>query len=298
MPVYNGERYLREALDAILAQTFQDFELVISDNASTDSTEAICREYTEKDQRIKYYRSEQNLGAAWNFNRSFELSSGEYFKWVAYDDICAPEYLDLCVEVLRREPSVVLCYPRAHTIDENGKYQGVYTENLNIRSDKPHERFYQLLETYGWYHATQAFGLIRTSALKETLLLGNYPHADRVLLAELALRGEFFEVPEYLFLRRVHKQNSQRANVTDTALANWFDPKNKGKIVLPRWRRYFEYCRAIQRTELNFLEQMRCYKQVLQRLLISPGVLTRLGGMVGDLSRAISLLPRLSFGRQ
>lgn len=80
MPVYNGEQFLKDALDSILAQTFDNFELIISDNTSTDNTQEICKAYSAKDQRICYYRNEKNLGAAWNFNRVFELARGEYFK--------------------------------------------------------------------------------------------------------------------------------------------------------------------------------------------------------------------------
>ncbi|MBD2214537.1 glycosyltransferase family 2 protein [Nostoc linckia FACHB-104] len=93
LPVYNGKKFIRESIDCILNQTFQDFELIISDNASTDNTEKICREYAAKDNRIRYYRNAKNIGCARNFHRAFELSTGEYFKWVAYDDLHAPEYL-------------------------------------------------------------------------------------------------------------------------------------------------------------------------------------------------------------
>ncbi len=298
MPIFNAENYLRKALDGILSQTFSNFELIISDNASTDATEAICREYASQDNRIKYYRNETNLGASRNFNRVFELSQGKYFKWASHDDVCAPEYIEQCIDVLERQPYIVLCYPKANTIDEQGKITGTYTENLNIRSSKPHERLHQLLETYGWYHATQAFGLMRTSALKMTLLIGNYPHADRVLLAELALLGEFYEVPEYLFYRRVHPQISQRANPTDASFAVWFDPKNKGKIILPRWRRYFEYCRAVGRTRLSWYEQVRCYLEIMRRLLLSPGMLRRFTGIVEDFMKATILFVRGLLGRR
>ena len=100
MPVFNGENYLAEALDSLLTQTFSDFELIISDNASTDKTEEICRAYAVRDQRIRYFRNQENLGASRNYNRVFELSSGEYFKWAAHDDLCAPEFLGRCVDVL------------------------------------------------------------------------------------------------------------------------------------------------------------------------------------------------------
>jgi glycosyltransferase involved in cell wall biosynthesis len=94
MPVFNGEKYLKEALDSILAQTYSDFELLISDNASTDRTEQICREYAAKDRRIRYYRNEKNIGAPKNFNRVFELSSGKYFRWATFTHPSAkPNYL-------------------------------------------------------------------------------------------------------------------------------------------------------------------------------------------------------------
>src|SRR5215207_1517689 len=102
LPVYNGENYLAEAIDSVLAQTYQNFELIISDNASTDSTEEICRDYAARDRRIRYFREPQNRGAAWNFNHTFELARGEYFKWVAHDDVIGPQYLARTVDQLDR----------------------------------------------------------------------------------------------------------------------------------------------------------------------------------------------------
>ena len=104
IPVYNGGRFIKEAIDSILAQTFEDFELILSDNASTDETEEICKEYATLDRRIRYYRNEENLGAAKNYNRVFELSNGEYFKWASHDDLCAPEYLERCIAALCPPP--------------------------------------------------------------------------------------------------------------------------------------------------------------------------------------------------
>src|SRR5512145_868606 len=113
LPVYQGARFIRNALESILAQTHEDFELIISDNASTDGTEAIVRAYAERDRRVKYHRNARNVGAAQNFNRVFSLASGEYFQWVAHDDVLAPACIARCVEVLDRERDVVLCYGRA-----------------------------------------------------------------------------------------------------------------------------------------------------------------------------------------
>ena len=119
VPVYNGERYLAEALDSLLAQSFKDFEIVISDNASTMHDE-IGRAYQSKDPRIRYFRSEQNRGAAWNFNRAFELSTAPLFKWAACDDLHEERFLERCVEVLDRDPSVVL----SHTYCQDDRRKG------------------------------------------------------------------------------------------------------------------------------------------------------------------------------
>ena len=110
LPVYNGERFLARAIDSLLAQDFVDFELVISDNASTDGTGEISRDYAARDPRIRYHRNERNIGAVGNFNRTLDLASGEYFKWAAHDDWCAPQFLGRCVEVLDDDPSTVLCF--------------------------------------------------------------------------------------------------------------------------------------------------------------------------------------------
>ncbi len=110
LPVYNGERFLSAAIDSLLRQTFEDFELIISDNASTDATGAICRGYADQDRRIRYLPTKENIGSAPNFNRVIELASAPYFSWAAHDDVRAPQYLERCVEVLDRDPSVILAY--------------------------------------------------------------------------------------------------------------------------------------------------------------------------------------------
>jgi glycosyltransferase involved in cell wall biosynthesis len=110
LPVYNGERFLKDALDSILSQTYRDFELIISDNASSDHTEEICRRYAARDERVRYYRYDNNVGAARNFNRVFQLSRGEYFKWAAHDDICSPGFLQRCVKILDSDTAVVVCF--------------------------------------------------------------------------------------------------------------------------------------------------------------------------------------------
>src|SRR5581483_7973034 len=113
LPVYNGENYLAQAIECLLAQTFSDIELIISDNASTDGTEAIARDFAARDRRVRYVRQPLNRGAGWNFSETFRLAQGEYFKWAAHDDLCAPTFIERCVKVLDVDRELVLCFSRS-----------------------------------------------------------------------------------------------------------------------------------------------------------------------------------------
>ncbi len=202
MPVYNGELYLVKAMESLLAQDFGDFELIVSDNASTDATEDICRRFAAADNRIRYHRNDTNLGAAWNFNSLFKLARGKYFKWAAHDDVCEPEFIRKCVRVLEQDSSVVLCYPRTRIIGTRGQVLQDYNVRLNADAALPPDRVRAIIADHLCF---EIFGLIRSSVLRKTRLIGNFISSDRALLIELALHGRFFEIPEYLFMRRAHR---------------------------------------------------------------------------------------------
>ena len=263
MPVYNGERFLGEALDSMLSQTYSDFELIISDNASTDNTDEICISYAKKDKRIRYYRNEKNLGAAWNYNRVFILSKGEYFKWATHDDICNSNFLCRCVKILDEKPSAILSFSKTVIIDENGNRVKIYDDKLNLNSPDPVRRFKGFIfRSAGECNAV--FGLIRSSLLEKTPLIGNYNGSDIILLANLALLGKFYEISEELFYRRDHPGTSGRANPTASKEAAWFDPMKKSKIVFPTWRRLLEYIRIIVRSELILFEKGCCLMHMVR----------------------------------
>jgi glycosyltransferase involved in cell wall biosynthesis len=271
MPVFNGEKYLEEALDSILAQTYRDFELIISDNASTDRTQQICRQYAAKDSRIRYYRNERNLGCPRNFNRVFELSSGELFKWAAYDDVHAPEFLQKCVSVLNKDPSVVLCHSKTGCIDEYGHFLGNYDHRTlwRIGSWKPHERFGDLISI--GYPKGIVYGVGRASAFRKTPLLGGYIGADRNLLAEIGLMGRIIEVPEYLFFRRDHPEaytvkfcrNKFAVSVDNLAEQSAYWSKDNWTN-FPNWKDCTEFFRSVNRVPLKWSERLLCYDQIFR----------------------------------
>jgi glycosyltransferase involved in cell wall biosynthesis len=118
MPVWNGERFVRQAIESILGQTFHDLELLISDNASEDRTEQICRQYAAMDTRVKYFRQSKNIGAGANFRWLVLQSSAPFFMWAASDDYFDPHWLE--VLLARMDQSTVLAFGAVEEITEDG----------------------------------------------------------------------------------------------------------------------------------------------------------------------------------
>src|SRR5688572_15385073 len=147
MPVYNGEAYLCQAVDSLLAQDYGNFELIISDNGSTDHTAAICQKYAKKDKRVRYYRTNTNLGASYNFKRVFELASGEFFMWAGSHDIWTPDYISRLIRVLQAEPNVALAYTETHWIDEKGNNATKELYHLDTRGMPVLDRIPVVIET-------------------------------------------------------------------------------------------------------------------------------------------------------
>jgi glycosyltransferase involved in cell wall biosynthesis len=248
LPVYNGERFLREMLDSLLAQTYTDFELIISDNASTDRTEEICRPYAIEDQRIHYYRNERNIGVGGNFNRVFDLSSGDYFKWASADDICKPEHLARCLRVLDNDDTVVLAYPKTVFIDKDGNVLDINDPGWDLRSEATCERLRYVIYARHWVNCH--YGLIRAAALSKTRLMPSYPGGDFRLLAELSLLGKFIEIPDYSFCRRIHP-GALSQNTTKVSWAMEFRAEDAERICLPVWNLSIDYLITITKSELS-----------------------------------------------
>jgi len=207
----------------VLAQTYEDFEILISDNASSDGTQEISRAAVARDPRVRYVRNEENRGVGFNFSRVVPDTTGPYFKWAASDDVLAPTFLERCVEVLDdASEQVVLAFPQAQVIDAQGALVRHHEAQLHLREHEPHERLRHLIRNV--VVTNELFGLIRRSALERTRLMDVFLTADYVLLAELALAGEFWQVPERLFSRREHPGASRQAHRTAAAYAEFYNP--------------------------------------------------------------------------
>lgn len=264
LPVYNGETFLAEAIQSVLEQTFEDLELIICDNGSTDGTEQICREFADSDQRVRYVRGPVNRGASWSYNLSVELARGKYFRWLAHDDKFAPQLVEKSVAVLEGRSEVVSCITWFADIDANGNVIEIKRSTLRFDAPQPNVRFHSMSELRGAsYNCEEVFGLIRTDVLRRTRLIAAYADSDRTLIAQLGLYGPFFEIPEPLFLHRLHPRSSVEIYPSRHERTVWFDPSRKGKLIFPNWRQYFELLAAIKSSPISFGEKARCYRRMI-----------------------------------
>jgi glycosyltransferase involved in cell wall biosynthesis len=266
LPVCNGENYLAESLDSLLGQSYEDFELIISDNASADGTPDICRRCARTDSRIRYVRQLRNIGAAPNHNYVAGQARGEFFKWASHDDLYARDLLKRCIEALDEHPQVVLAHSWSAVIDGSGTVTELVHYPVATHSPRAPERFRSMLFD-GW--GDDEGGVYRTEVLRQAALQGSYHFADRTFTAGIALLGPFYQVPDRLYFRRSHPG---QAGVRRTVRARCatLDPRRADRLRHPAVRLYGEYVwsyiRAIQRAPLSAAERRECYRYLAQWL--------------------------------
>lgn len=204
LPVFNGEKYLVQALDSLLTQSWTDFELIISDNGSTDATQDICLEYASQDTRIIYHRNETNRGSVWNFNNVFRLSKGVYFMWAAHDDWWDKDFISMCLAKLESNPNAVLCYPLFERVPADGGPSEIVDPNVQSTSSGRLKRTRSVMQRHRTVRAL--YGLARSDGLRRTSLAQAHLGWDRLLLIQLVVLGEFVNVPEVLVHYRSHRR--------------------------------------------------------------------------------------------
>jgi len=198
MPVYNGERFIRQALDSLLRQTYTNLEFIISDNASTDRTAEICQEYAARDQRIRYYRNAANIGMTANLRRVFELSSGDYFMWACMDDTRPPTIVASCLEALLKNKRAVMAHGRV-LLNLEGREQPVeVTNEMDVSDRKAGVRVREF--TNGITSNCIIYGLYRRDALISGTLPNSYGQ-DYLLCLQMCLLGplEYVRAPMILY---------------------------------------------------------------------------------------------------
>jgi hypothetical protein len=270
VPVYNGAGLLPRALNSLLAQTFTDFEIVVSDNASTDGSGDIAESYARRDPRIRVVRQSANLGAARNFNDVFRQARGQYFKWMAHDDVLAQDYLEVCSGMLDRNPGAVLACTATALVNDDGSTLpfdaglGAYVDRYGKpwywpTQPEPNDdgdvvrRFRSLVQRNAW--CLEVFGLIRSDALRRSSLIGAYYGSDKILLAELATIGSFTRTPRQLFLRGC--QPGQSSYLTPQQQAAWIRGRRQ-RVSFDQGLMLVNLLRAAWRRELSVPQRLAC----------------------------------------
>ncbi len=270
LPVYNGKDYLAESLDALLGQDYENFELIISDNASTDGTSDICRSYAEQDSRIRYFRQPHNIGAAPNHNFVFDQSRGELFKWASSDDLYARDLLQRCVNALDEYPDVVLAHSWTGAVDGAGNVTQALEYPLATDSVRAPERFRSVLfgsgeNDYGLIRADDEYGVIRADVLRRAGPQGSYYRADRTFTATITLYGRFYQERDWLYFRRDHPDRATGAPSVRAWCAT-LDPRRANRLLHPTARLVGEYvwsyAAAIQRAPLSGADRRECYRHL------------------------------------
>lgn len=261
MPVYNGEATIASAIEALLSQTFPDFELIVGDNASTDSTVEIASQFARSDSRIRIVRREINLGANANYSMLVHEARGRYFKWASSNDWCAPTFLERCIEGLDARPDVVVAYPQTRLYAASFDDATDYEDDLDLQQDDPTARFWLVRSRMRLNNAMN--GLIRLSALHRTPLIPSYHTADVVLMGRLALLGKFIKVPEYLFYRRMSPETATGLR-SRRGRALHFHPNGGPGELFQSWRNHFGWSGALLLAPIAASGKLRSFPWILR----------------------------------
>ena len=270
LPVYNGERFVSEAIQCVLDQTFSDWELVICDNASTDSTVEICRQFAERDSRIRVHQNPRNMGVCFNYSEVFRLSRGRYFKWMAHDDLFSPRFIESCIGELETDEGVALAFTKMCYVDASGQVLRRQTSELSVSGATVESRAKQFLASaaqstdFLWL----AYGVVRREVLQQSGSMGLYAGSDHVMLFRIALRGRIKQIEEEMFFRREHSEASTcKRGSTVRERAKFAYADDNRRLVLPWCRMLKEHMGSAMKAPVPLRSKLACTSAVLRRFL-------------------------------
>lgn len=263
--LYNEDKYLRDSLQSLLSQDYANFELIVSDNCSTDKTSSICREICALDKRVHYERLEKNIGSAANSIRVLERATGEYFMWASGHDLWTPHYVSSCVAALESSPDAALAYGTSDWIDKDGHTLRKQSGYYDTRGMDPALR---LFFTF-WGNLHPILGVIRTRYLNRIPKIHACAGTDQIVLAQLALEGAFLHVPAARWTRReprdpeTHKQKMDRYLSPEFGLAGTWLDRNIPLLRLP-----LEIVRAVWRSQLRLTRKIAILAALLPAFML------------------------------
>ena len=252
MPVYNEDKYIASSIDSILNQDYSNIELIICDNASSDKTEEICRQYQKNDDRIQYYRNTHNIGAIANFQKSLNYANGKYFMFAGGHDKWSLNYISTNLIKLKNSPNSVLSYGATEWIDEEGLALNTQSAAYDTRGLDPVTRY--LLSIWGgtW---SPVYGLIRVESLRKVRLNTPTIGSDIIMLSELSLIGSFIYTENCCWFRRMTRPHETKSERIERYNSSLFRMTNVLSQFFPHIRLPFELIKSIIRSELTFIHK-------------------------------------------
>lgn len=247
MPLYNGAKYVALTIESVLAQNYANLELVISDNASTDATEHICREFAARDPRVRYSRNAENVGLPNNFNKAFRLARGTYFKWMCCGDKLDPRFVERCIAVLDARPEVVLAYPVTRLFVDDPAHGEDVRDDFDLDIEDAAGRFMRYTTEVRLNNIMH--GLYRSAVLQRTKLYSTFLGADYNMIAELVLHGRAVRLNEVLNFRRMQPETATKF-LSEAALRAVYAPARPSGLTYQGWYRVFDYWKMVLKSRL------------------------------------------------
>jgi glycosyltransferase involved in cell wall biosynthesis len=260
LPVRNGEERLGSVVRSVMAQSHERLELVISDNASTDGTEELCRDLARSDRRIVYHRHAKNVGLLNNFVHAMRMAQGTFFQWVGDDDWLAPRYVARCLEALAEDARLILVTTQIAYVGPDGVAETAGYRGIELRSDDPITRFAEMLRLLNQSRLLMdpLYGLMRRAPVA-AIPRRNMLREDEVFATKLALAGPWAHVHEVLARRNVRHERLVAVG---------------RRLGLPAWQAYVastlqcrELLRWIRDAELTPIQRRRARAAVARMYL-------------------------------
>jgi hypothetical protein len=257
VPVYNDAPWLRNALDHLLAQDYTNLEIILADDGSIDGSREICREYVQRDVRVRLFENKHNLGVLQNHKFVFDVSTGEYFAWGSGHDYYEPVFVCRTLEMMQSNRSMVLCCGRTVREDASGKILSTTTGGLDTRGLLPAKKFgHQLDQRRAGATLNIFYGLYRAEVLAHVKSItldvdGN----DAIMLGELSLIGDLYQIDEISF----HRVDTTGRSGGKDGHQEWL--KQLGinqkieKKLIPRLNMINEYLQMIDNSRVSTIEK-------------------------------------------
>lgn len=282
LPVFNGERYLFKALNALRSQTYTNIEIVILDNNSNDLTEKICTDLKLIDERIKYFKNTTNIGPFPNINKVLTLATGKYYMWASYDDLWDKDYVEIMFKLLEKNSNAILAFSletRIGEFDENIKTFSNLSSKFNNDDSKFYRVFKFITQNNQESLASIFYGLYNREIISKiggfTDFQNDYWGRDLHFLLKVLLKGSFTQVNKSLFYKRVMNDKPYSFSQLDDLhyvskyikTINIEDNTSRLKLILlhtindlikniHNWNQiYLGYNKIIYKSDFNFFEK-------------------------------------------